>query len=354
MARRPGKRGRVGRPARKVANTHRKSRDRSRRLHRSAARLAEKNLESGREAHDFEDLLVKSLAFESAGGAYKDISMQDMLLDLTKSGRKLAYNYGFTVGTGVHSEDPRIDALFRTLEKFGLGRVLYQPSQDSLIITARESRFVPLAVGGYVHVYEAGLIAGYLTASVGRRIAVRETHCIYNNSSFCQFIAQPSGREADYGRPLDAGVVIDTIAETIRNLPAQTGVHSAERGYYLLPTLPLLKSPLVDEASKLLYVIGIRIAELGRRDEPAATIGKIASYFDMANAQLLSTRGNRRIIRLKYKHYNSIDQLVKLSTSMVIGYANAAFDSDAELEMHTGKDSNYVVRIRLAGGREQT
>lgn len=345
MARKPRRTSKAGKQRKAKLRAPIRARAKARRAARQAAPKKITELTNERQVHDFEDLLIKSLAVDNSGSA-RDISMQDLLLDLTKSGRKLAYNYGFTVGTGIYSENGKLESLFSVLEKFGLGRVLYQPAQDSLIITAREGRLSPPPVGGVVHVYEAGIMAGYLTASVGRRVMVKETHCKYNGSTFCQFVAEPNDGEIDYGKPLAANIVIDAIARTIRDLP-ENRQGKADHNYYLLPTLPLMKSPLVDEASKLLYVIGIRIAELGGRETPARTIEKIASYFDIGNAQLLRSGSNRRIIRLKYKHYNSIDQLVKLSTSMVIGYANAAFDSEAELEMSTSKDNSYVVRIRL-------
>ncbi len=315
---------------------------------------ARAEIKAERTFSDFEELLVRNLTVDRTGGVYKDVSVQEMILGLTAAGRKLAYESGFEIGMGLNASSEKIDALFKALEKFGLGKVLYNPSEEHLIVTSKHPRYVPSNLGSNLHEYESGMIAGYLTASTGENISVKEARCVYNGFESCQFIAEPRLHGPDYGTPLDSGQVVDAIARTIKNAPHGVIESNTEHDYCLLPTLLLMRRPIADESSRVLYVAGIRLAELSRDSPPSETIGKIGYYFDMKHAGLANLRGNRRVIRLKYKHYNSIDQLVRLSASMLVGFANAAFGSEAELEMSVDADRSYLVNIKLRSVSEIT
>jgi predicted hydrocarbon binding protein len=304
-------------------------------------------VESG--ASDFEEFLLNSLTSDKTGGIYKSIAALDMIYSLTHAGRELGYKSGFLVGSGLCQKSTNgIELLFKGLEMYGLGRVLYFPSSDRVIITANElQRRGHVALGENIHVYESGIIAGFLSAATGQNIIVHESQCVFNNSAFCQFVAEqefvPQGREKE----LDRETVVRTIAEVIESQPAGVVDSHTEHAYYLLPLIPLMRKPLADETGRLLYMIGVQLANITFNENPKEVIEKIAYYFDLGSVNVERGSKGKKVIRLKYKQYNSLDNLVRLSASLFVGFLATAFGTKPELEMSNDPDGRYVVKMRI-------
>jgi predicted hydrocarbon binding protein len=297
---------------------------------------------------DFEDYLVDSLATDRSGGLYKDISAFDMIYCLTASGRQLGYKSGFVVGNSLYEKSNNdIEMLFKTLRMFGLGRVLYYPAEDRAIITANEKTRSYVVLNDNIHVYECGIIAGFLSAATGQNISVVETHCIYNDSSFCQFVADPMPQEERKEHRLDQNAFVRTIATLIDGQPSGVVDSQTEHGYFILPMLPLMRQPLAEETGKVLYLIGVNLAQISKRENPEEVIQKIGYALDLKGVSIERSGNSKRVIRLKYKHYNSLDQLVNLSVALFVGFLTTAFNSRPELEMFNDLDKGYVVKIKV-------
>lgn len=344
MAKRPEKKvGRVRKAAKKL--THRV------RAIVAPKEEAERQVQIARDEQkpsDFEEFLLNSLATDKTGGIYKSIAALDMIFSLTRSGKELGYKSGFLVGHSIcQRSDGNIDMLFKSLEMYGLGQVLYYPSPERVIITANEQRRGRVGLGENIHIYEAGLIAGFLSASTGQKITVREAQCIFNNGSFCQFVADQDLVEEYKESYLKQDEVIRTIAQVIDSQPSGLVDSHTEHEYYLLPLLPLMKKPLSDETGKLLYLIGVQLAKISKNEDPQEMLDKIAFYFDLGSVSVEKSGSGKRVIRLKYKHYNSLDNLVRLSSSLFIGFLTTALNSRPEIEMFNDADNLYVVKMRI-------
>ncbi len=302
---------------------------------------------TGREApNDLEELLVRDLVGSGAVPKLNSgVLAQDLILSLTASTRKLGYNLGFGVGRQIYREGgANIGMFFDVLEKLGLGKVLYYPSEEHVVITSMldTKQIASLETGA--HVFESGVIAGYFSGYLNRMVRVRETLCIFKNSNVCQFIADAVQHHYHFvDRDPKLDVVISAIASGINRIDG-TAKNLENRDYLLLPSLPLARTPLLDEACKILYLAGGRLAMIGGSEYKEA-IGKIARYFDLEDAQVTESKG-KRIIRLKYKDYNSLEGIVRLSSSMAMGYVAKASGSEPVARASVGKNGTYLVSIR--------
>lgn len=330
---------------------------RRKRSHRRAGkRLPEPVLRSGmpgkpagRPATDREELLIRSMIRAASGGIRGGIDVQDLTLSVADSARRLGYKSGFYIGERVFAIAGRdTEAFFGVLDRLGLGKVLYYPADGYAIITSANG--TPKApLNANIHVFESGVMAGYLSGYVGRRVWARETVCTYNGSGFCQFsIGQvPEGPDGGPQGWPGIGAVARAIAQRISDTDYLGAAKGADRDYLLLPSLPLINGLLLEETSRILYLAGEQLASMDTGDGYKEALKRIGAYFDLDGVGISRIGRSKRVIRLKYKQYNSIDGLVRLSSSMVVGFLAKYFKSDPTVKRSVGKDGTYSVSITL-------
>ena len=125
------------------------------------------------------EFLIKKM-LDAGNSGDRCLLVQDVVYSLSDDLRELALKSGFNLGTEVYRNSSRdLSALERVLENAGLGRVIYYPFESKSIITSYKTKPREGAnLGANVHVFESGLISGYLSANANRRIFVRESRCV--------------------------------------------------------------------------------------------------------------------------------------------------------------------------------
>lgn len=298
---------------------------------------------------NLEELAVADMVKESADKSEDSIAVQDLVLSLTQATRKLGYNFGFSIGKEMHEYGGAdIEVLFGALEKLGLGKVLYYPSPEHAIITSTKRKANKVTLGMGVHLIESGIIAGYLSGHIGMGVRVRETLCTYKDSDRCQFSAEPI-TESDYLAPLgnaQLDEVVSAIVERIDSSGARKSRKKENRYYLLLPSLPLMRGRLLGESSDVLYLAGGALAKIHDAHSYMEELSKIARYFDLDGVDGREAKG-KRVIRLKYKQYNSIDGLVRLSSSMAIGFLRTLFEGEPRTRLGIGTNKSYFMEITI-------
>ncbi len=295
-----------------------------------------------------EELLVSNLVTGSAGHSGNGIDVQDLVLSLTPSTRRLGYNFGFSMGKQVYGYgNTNVNVLFDVLEKLGLGKVLYYPATEHATITSmtRKRRTI---LGMPAHSIECGVIAGYLSGYLGTGIRVHEPMCIYTNSDRCQFVAEPV-TEPDYTKMLanpDPDAVINAIAERIDSINESPLTSSESMHYLVLPSMPLMSSQMLPGSSDILYLAGGKLARMHGKSDWKSPIRKVACYFDLNGVELREQKG-KRVIRLKYKQYNSMEGLVRLSSSIVSGFLETLFQSKPSIRSGISDGKAYFMEMTV-------
>lgn len=287
--------------------------------------------------HGMEDILIERII---AGGSEpsRGIALQDVLYGFTDGMRHLAYVAGYSLGERASRHHPGISALEKMLMAAGFGKVLYYPSEYSAVVTARRVARGSAGMGS-VHVFEAGIIAGYLSAMTGVSLSVRESHCSLNGSDFCQFVASAS--EDPFQVPV-ATSDMDAASRLIDSAVSGDGA-GMSMPYYVLSILPITKEPLMREAAKLLYAMGGRIARSATVDKPAY-IRRLAEYAGASGAEVSSGQKSVKVT-LRFSPHSSVSGLVALATALVSGYVGIAYLGKPVVGRPLRKGKAYIVEI---------
>lgn len=295
--------------------------------------------------YDIEELLISSLITNSHSTSHDNILIWDLIYSMSKSMEEVGYTYGHAVGRDIfYKTDGRLDVLIRILEKIGIGRPYYYPSKDMLLIRSTSKPHHP-PVGKTVHSYEAGIISGFFSSYAGLDITTTELRCIYNGDKNCEFVTELNP-EPIVGKPTDHRKLIDALVTKIMDLDYST-VNGMKQDYHMLPILPLLKRPLLDEISRLLYALGRKLAQKTGKKDIDSTIKNVAYFFGISKAFVENAGRGERVIKLRYSTYNSTHEFVVLSTSMLLGFAKEKFGGDGTIYKRLARDRSYLLTIQI-------
>lgn len=296
---------------------------------------------------DVEGLLINELASrkDNEGHGVRPL-LSDLIYSSTESMRGFSYNYGFSIGKELYAKFGRsgIGPLLRALENSGMGRMLYTPVMDTVIIKGAGNAPRRVNAETNIHSYEAGIISGYLSAHASSAIPTVETHCAYNGSGSCQFVSKPGSVEFS-GSDVPAERIIDAIVDAVDSGDGRGG---AADGYMLLGMLPMLKEPLLGEASKFAFLVGRRLAERDRGGDPLEAFRRLASFFGIKDIEIEKRKGGTSVF-LKYGPYTSVGGFIDLSTKAFIGFLSKRFNSSVMLKEVKSKNS-YAVTLGIKQG----
>ncbi|MGC8710381.1 MAG: hypothetical protein ACP5RF_02115 [Candidatus Micrarchaeia archaeon] len=291
--------------------------------------------------HSLEELL-EDRVFERKVNILNAPLMHDILYSATPTLRDLAYKSGFSFGRELYAKsDGTVNKLLETLEFAGLNNVLYYPFEDKIMITA-----IPgdkQSIGKGMHVYESGIIAGYLSATSKKMINVVETESGMPNGSRCQFIAKPEGafRIGNYYTSYDLKNIVDNLANSIYN---SNGAKVSEE-FLMLSMLPLTKDPIAKEISKLFYLAGLKIRE---------NYGSSKEVFEKMAAQLglkvdSRSKGSAEpALKLHFDELNSVRGFVDISSALFAGAVSSDKKHGVEMSQKLDKNHTYTVVLSPA------
>ncbi|MGC8547962.1 MAG: V4R domain-containing protein [Candidatus Micrarchaeia archaeon] len=278
-------------------------------------------------------LLIKRIA-SSEHDSCRPMNLQDLVYNFTPETKRYAYKSGFATGELAAIHFPGALTLERILAAAGLGKVIYYPFPDAVKITSAR-KMLSFSFGTNSHMFESGLIAGFLSKETGRRVEAIETHCMLNNSSFCQFEAS---RRIDPYLGLTYIGRFDKLSELLaEGIDAEPCSFNSD--YYLISLLPLLQKPLLNSVSKLMYILGKRLGE--ERPEAKSEIPKILRYLHIPG----NVSENMHAINLQYPHELSMSGFVLLSTFLLRGYIATAMKLRSSLLQRVSKGA-YIVSIK--------
>ncbi|MGC9099373.1 MAG: V4R domain-containing protein [Candidatus Micrarchaeia archaeon] len=254
--------------------------------------------------------------------------VEDIIYNATPSMRGLAYKSGFSFGMQLGEKSgKRIDKLFEVLGAAGLENILYYPFEDRAVIKASSKG--SYNIGKLVHIYESGIIAGFLTSTTGKTIYVKEDKCAFNGDNVCEFVAEPKASikpEEDYD---------ENVVENLTKVISSEGSRRSQE-YMLFSMLPLMKEPIKDEIAKVFYAAGSKLGEKGVEPE------KLGGKFGIKIAR------TKKGFVLSYSPLNSLKGFVDISSALFAGMARSMGSKSVELRESPTKENTYKVYIRLA------
>jgi len=305
---------------------------------RKARRQAKKQ---GTASTDIEDLLI-DMIIKHGAKALNGTDIENLVYGMTPSMSELGYGFGFSVGRAMTLKTGSNKGFTSVLDKIGLHDSLYYPSEKKVIITSRPNQKYPRPqINHNIHIYESGVISGYLSTYTGIQIGTEEKRCIYNGSSECQFVSAPlSSKQVFQGCGI--GDVTYSIAYALKE-----GRYKKlnEEYYRILAYLPLTDSAISEQILRVMVVAGEKLGTIAANIHIPAIVSNMANYFGVKEAKV-ERRGIKSIIKLRYESYNSIQAFVAVPAALLSGFALSA-GMKTHVGFITNKDKSYTSIIEI-------
>ena len=321
-----------------MPKTKRKKRQAIRRAKRKNAR--KERLERP-ESSDIEDLLV-DMIINSREKAVNSTDVENLIYNTTSGLGALGYNFGFSVGRAITLKLGAGAPLTAILDRIGLHDSFYYPLRDKVIIASRPSQHHSmLQMGKNIHLYESGVISGYLSTTTGMRVSAEEKRCVYNGSRDCQFVATPLSPKPEFH-----GLGIDEVAYAI-SMTLKEGHYTKSNNeyYHTLAYMPLADSRISEQILRVMMIAGERLGEISEKGQLRLLVSNLANYFGVKHAKV-DRKGRKTIIKLRYESYNSIQAFVAAPTAIIVGFAKSTGRS-ALVHFTTNRDGTYTARIDI-------
>lgn len=296
---------------------------------------------SGRTPNDFEDLLIE-MVINSSAKPVNGNDVENLVYNTTPGMAELGYGFGFLIGRALTLKLGDSAPVTAVLDKIGLNQSYYYPLKDKAIITSKPHSSQPsLRLGKNIHIYEAGIISGYLSTTTGMQVSVDEKRCVYNGSQECQFVATPLAP-----RPEFLGSGIEEISDAIaHNMLDGNYAKNGKEYYRILAYLPLMDSKISDQILKIMMLSGDKAGEIGGMGKIDRMISNISNYFGVKETKM-ERKGTKRIIRLRYESYNSLQTFVAMPAAIITGFANST-GNKAQVNFEKNEDNSYTMTIEL-------
>lgn len=275
----------------------------------------------------------------------RSLELQDIIYNSAPELRSLAFKSGYNLGAEAYgiAGNGGLSALEHLLEHAGMGKLLYHPFDSMSTFTSYASKSYGENLGLNAHVFEAGLISGYLSAHVGQNVGVQETACKFNGSSHCMFVARTgSAVNADAYKRL----ALPEVLLALRYAILRAGKHSTSKSYYLLAMKPLMEEPVFSEASRFLYLAGKLLIKQFPA-EPDRTITRAADFLMISSAKMSSSKRNGRTLSLSYDHETSSGRFVDLTTAFISGLIKGAYGGGTRMTRIASSRGVYNVKLEI-------
>ena len=294
---------------------------------------------------DIEDLLV-GMVINSKEKAVNGTDVENLIYSTTSGLGSLGYGFGFSVGRSATIKLGTDAPLTAILDRIGLHNSLYYPLRDKVIITSRpQQHHSALNMSKNVHIYESGVISGYLSTSTGVQVTAEEKRCVYNGARECQFVATPLSP-----KPKFSGIGIDEAAYAISMTLKESHYTKSPNEYYrTLAYLPLTDSRISEQILRMMMIVGERHGEIAGKVHLHQLISNLSNYFGVKQATV-DMAGRKTIIKLRYESYNSIEAFVAIPTAILVGFAKSTGRS-AQAHFTKNKDGTYTAHIEIDSKR---
>ncbi|MDE1856753.1 MAG: 4-vinyl reductase [Candidatus Micrarchaeota archaeon] len=289
--------------------------------------------------------------------------LASILSSASPSMRKISYRSGIRVGRLVYAiskgqskqhawEYQYLGRLVDFFRNIGYPNTTYSVLPNMLIIDVKRSR---ANLGANLHVFEAGIISGFLTAATGRQVNAAEESCCYNGSDSCRFVT--SG--AQQKESSDEGVVMSgfgaLVAKNAVNVSGRRRVAPIAEEYQQLSLSHHMHREVVKSSSYLSLIAGSLIGAnlfkhyreipLKGNGEALGAVSKAIELMGLGSPKLMKT--GPYCIKVGFSRSNSRREFVEIANSLISGmlseYPKASFTSKESIE-----DGKYQLEFTKA------
>ena len=328
---------------RKATKARQKPSPRKAARRKSARRAIPKRAPQRASASSFHDLLISRIGSPISTMKSSDLLIE-LLYNLTPSTRAIGYNSGFQAGyrlSELHNNTNSLHVLINALTNAGFSNILYHPHKISAVFEMSHHQDCKINLDATLHIFESGLIAGYLTHSTGRRMIVIEKICAHSGQGKCQFVAEQVG-------DINAPVAFEGTEQLIRSLKSSLSQKTEKRistEYFSLALSPLTATPVREQLAKLLFIVGSELSKGITLSE--ANLPEFCRIFSLDKLDLQTKKGGISSMSLTFNHLLSNSGYVELASSFFSGMLFQKSGTTPRLSRRIGKGGSYISELRV-------
>jgi len=274
-----------------------------------------------------------------------------LLSNLSTTLQEITYSSGINAGRLVHSmsehgkphewQEDSMPSLVSFIEKAGHPRVTYHVFPGDFWLRFSDKGTPDL--GANLHTFEAGVIAGFISASRKHVVGATEAMCSMAGHGECMFTSQagerkPAGRES-----------IERFVTHVSRLASAGKRQKAEvpLGYYMLASGVLYDPTYLDAMKQVVTHIGAQMAQktiLGKRKGVDVAISTIP-LLGLGQPKLKKLSPLELDVRFTGRHTRR--EHTELSVAFISGLLNNLVAKNRTLEAATSHSrGNYTIKIR--------
>ncbi len=283
----------------------------------------------------------------------ESVLLAQILSGFTKSMRKLSYMAGISNGMFLYRLDKlqkhytwykdSIKDLSEFFEKAGYTASSYDLFPDKIVIKLYGAG---PDLGGNMHVFESGIISGFLTAAIGHYVPVSEEECRHAGASYCRFSTSNSKAEEDVDK--DRLRHINALAKYISNGDHAKKSAKFSKSYINLIYQIIMESAYLDNMKDLLSYFGETLLRMSNTKKSkrlkADDLTELAQQnINLLNLGKLNIKGaNALDAELVFDSSQSRSEFVELAVAFLSGVLGKDMARDAKLK---SENNLYSVRI---------
>ena len=303
-----------------------------------------------------EDLFIKSILSKKKAAETTEYSMlfNSVLSAVTPGLRNLYYKSGISVGRVLYRVcnnekhytwyEESVADLVRFLELSGFERITYNIYPDRIDIKFHNRDSTALSIN--THVFESGIISGFLTAGKQQYVKVEEITCSNNNSRFCHFITsnelplylEPAGKD-----------MLDAFAYSIKDhMDDAHHKRMFSEEYYTLSSSVLLDSEYSNHMQRIIRHMGSQMAPIiGIKKLNRSSSSVIERVYLLLGLGTLKVRSiNPTRIEIQFKGLKAKKEFVDISIAFLSGLLRDAIKGKSQMDSSVSRRGNsYIANV---------
>ncbi|MGI0100781.1 MAG: hypothetical protein ACREBH_03655 [Candidatus Micrarchaeaceae archaeon] len=307
-----------------------------------------------------DDVLIRGVLSNKSGSYSTEyaILFNSVLSTLTPGLRNLYYKNGISVGRELYrtllSEkrytwyEEGVADLVRFLERAGFNGITYNIYPDMIDIKFHNRDRTALGIN--THVFESGIISGFLTAGKQQHVKVEEIKCSNNGSSFCHFVTtdklplylEPSGNDT-----------LERFTYSIKDR-----ISSGDKGalqqnrfadeYYALSSSVFLNYDYIAHMQKIAYHLGTQVAPALKLTSLNGSSGRsLERLYSLLGLGILKVESAKPAkISIRFDRLKAKKEFVDISIAFLSGLLRHSMKNRSPVEPKVSRKGNsYMVYV---------
>jgi len=303
----------------------------------------------------YEEVLVKGIVTGRQEKKSTEYSLlfNSVLSTLTPGMRNLYYKSGISVGRILYTTceqnthytwyEESVKDLVSFFEKSGFSRITYNIFPDRLDIKLH--KMDPTFLGSSMHVFESGIISGFLSAGRLQHVKVDEIACCNNGSKFCHFITTEN-------LPLYLGAdtreVFDRFVENIIPHDPENRYMFAD-AYAMLSSSVFLDREYLEHMKNIVRHMGIEVGLGISLDKKLSgkSVKAIERISNLLGFGSLSIRSPKPLdMQFRFDKLKAKKEFVDISIAFLNGMLSNSVGKESSIDTRvTHSKNSYIVRI---------